>query len=613
MKHIFKIVAKINKYFAENVFCSVKSLIVWFFIPIIMMITVTVGIFTYSIARRQLENHTYINIADTVAQTKNYLDNRLYDLFEQFVVLTEDSNLLSVMSRISNDQLWQLKDYDYIRLSENINKVYHAYYSSLKSILIDLNNGRVLLYKSDNLFCGVDFSFQQWRKRFCGNPYEYYWLNLHRERIFKGDPARVVSLFKLIGREDSAVRGIILFNLRESFFQKILSGMEIGPNGYLALVSNDGAMVSKQVVRSYRMDDRLTAQICNLSQQSGKFKYQKPFGPKLVVVYNTLNASRWKLVAVLPESEIISKTDYIKSLLLLLILILLVVAVLMSNVLATIITRPLSRLTQKVKTVTDGDMDVPFDLTVSNEIGVLNNGIGALIVRIKSLLEQIKVEQEKKRLADLTILQAQINPHFLYNTIYSIQQLCVLGESQNAAQMLLALGNFFRIGLSQGREIITIKEEIEHVRNYLVIQGMKYADRLQYEITVDPAILEAKIIKLTLQPLVENAIYHGIKQKPEPGSIRINGYRDRQLVRIEVRDNGVGMTETQLAQIQEYLAGSGCQRKMVGFGLHNVHERLKIHFGADYGLTVTSRENWGTVVTVVIPARFTDDILEIGE
>ncbi len=587
----------------KNVFFSVKSLIVLLFIPIIVVITVTVGMFAYFLLHQQLEAHAYINIADTVTQTQNYLDNRLYDIFEQLTVLTEDGDVLSVMSRIGNDQLWRLRDRDYIRLSENISKVYISYYSSIKSMLFYLNEGRVLLYKSDNLFYGVNFSFDDWRKRFQGDPSDYYWLNLHHDQVFKGDDSKVVSLFKLVGREDSVTRGIILFNLRESFFRKILETPVISKNGYLALVSNEGSLVCKTVEPRYKLDSGMLRRIRTLPNSRGNFKYQKLFGPKMVIVYDTINTCQWKLVAVLPENEILSKTEYIKLLLLFMGFILLVVAILMSNVLATIITKPLSQLTTKVKHVTQGDMDVPFDITVGNEIGILNNGIGALIIQIKGLLHQIKEEQEKKRIADLTLLQAQINPHFLYNSLYSIQQLCALGESENAARMLLALGNFFRIGLSQGQEIISVREEIDHVRNYLVIQQMKYADLLRFEIQVESEILEARIIKLTLQPLVENAIYHGVKKKTEQGVIRIEGYRSGALIRIEVRDNGVGMTAEQLAKIQRYLAdGSEANNpEAVGFGLRNVQARLKIHFGPDYGLTIHSQVAVGTVVTITIP------------
>lgn len=596
---------RFKTYFTKKVFSSVKSLIVWLFIPIVALITIIVGVFSYVILHQQLEAHAYINISDTISQTKNYLDNRLYDIFEQLSVLTEDTDVLSVISRVGNDEKWRIHDFDYVRVSENINKVYVAYYSSLKSVLFYLNDGRVLLYKTDNLFSGINFSFSDWRKKFHNQPSEFYWLNLHRDRVFKGESDRVVSLFKMIGQEDTHSRGILLFNLRKSFFQKILQGPVISPNGYLALVSNDGSMSFKTVNPRYRLDDKMLAQIRDLSKSSGAFKYQKPFGPKMVIIYNTVDVCNWKLVAVLPENEILSKVDYIKPLILLLCIILLVVAVLMFNVLATIITKPLSNLTKKVQCVTDGNMDIPFDINASNEIGVLNNGIGLLIVRIKSLLHQIKEEQEKKRIADLAVLQAQINPHFLYNTIYSIQQLCELGENKNASKMLLALGNFFRIGLSQGQEIITIREEMDHIRNYLVIQHMKYADQLSFEFDIESAILEAKIIKLTLQPLVENAIYHGVKERPDQGFIQIKGYRDGELIRIEVRDNGVGMDEEQLAEIRNYLAGN-CEHQG-SFGLRNVHERLKIHFGPGYGLSIDSLKNAGTVVTVVIPAMIQTD------
>lgn len=592
---------QIKEYIIANIFFSVKSLIVWLFIPVIAVITVAVGMFSYFLLQRQLQTHAYLSIGDTVSQTKNYLDNRLYDIFEQLTVLTEDRDVLSVMSRLGNDQRWRLRDRDYIRLAEIIHKIYVTYYSSLDSMLFYLNDGRVLLYQSDNLFYGVNFSFADWRRRFQGNPFDYYWLNLHGNQVFKGDNASVASVFRLIGREDSATRGIILFNLRESFFRKILENPVISKNGYLALISDDGFMAFKGTETRYQPDEGMLTRIRELTDASGRFKYQKPFGPKMVVVYNTINICQWKLAAILPENEILSKVDYIKSLLLLLSGILLGTAVLISNVLATIITKPLSQLTKKVKRVTDGDMDVSFDIKVANEIGILNQGIGALIVQIKNLLEQIKQEQEKKRIADLRILQAQINPHFLYNSLYSIQQLCALGESENAAKMLLALGHFFRIGLSQGQEIITIGEEIDHVQSYLVIQQMKYADRLRFEITMEPEILKAEIIKLTLQPLVENAIYHGVKKKPDQGIIQITGFRVGAEIKIRIRDNGVGMTGTQLIQIRETLAGNERQAS-IGFGLRNVQERLRIHYGAAYGLTIDSQEAAGTAVTVTIPA-----------
>lgn len=592
-------ISQFKRHLTENIFSSVKSLIVWVFIPIVAIIIFIVSGFAYGLLHQQLEAHAYINIADTVSQTKNYLDNRLYDIFEQLVVLNEDSDVLSVISRVGNDQKWRLRDFDYIQVSENINKVYTSYYSSIKSILFDVNDERVLFYKTDNFFSGINFSFSSWRKRFHGNPSGYYWLNLHQDQVFIGETDRVVSLFKLIGREDSSAHGIILFNLRERFFRKIIENPVISPNGYMALVSDDGVLAFKTVDRRFRLNREILNKIRNLSEKSGILKYQTPFGPKMAIIYNTVSACHWKLVAVLPENEIISKGDYIKPLLVLLVIILVIVAGVMFNVLATMITKPLTQLTKKVQCVTDGNMDVPFNITVANEIGVLNKGIGALIAQIKTLFRQVKEEQEKKRQADLAVLQAQINPHFLYNTIYSIQQLCELGENENASKMLLALANFFRIGLSQGQDIITIREEIDHVRNYLVIQHMKYADQLQFEVNIEPSILEEKIIKLTLQPIVENAIYHGVKQRSDQGVIHIKGYRDGDSIRIIIEDNGVGMDENQLDEIRKYLAGN-CERTG-SFGIRNVNERLKIHFGPDCGLAIDSQKNLGTRVTVLIP------------
>lgn len=221
---------------------------------------------------------------------------------------------------------------------------------------------------------------------------------------------------------------------------------------------------------------------------------------------------------------------------------------------------------------------------------------------IDNLMEQIKKEQEKKKKLEFAVMHAQIHPHFLYNTLYSIKSLCDMGMNREASSMISALSNFFRISISKGQEMISIEEEIEHIKSYLFIQEMRYGDDFSYEIDVDQHILSFRIIKLTLQPLVENAIYHGVKQKRGKGTILVKGYCINDTIYFEVIDNGVGMDVNKIKEIMDALNNKE-ENAALGIGLRSVHERIQLHYGSSYGMHIESELGKGTKVTVTVPAE----------
>ena len=200
-------------------------------------------------------------------------------------------------------------------------------------------------------------------------------------------------------------------------------------------------------------------------------------------------------------------------------------------------------------------------------------------------------------------MQEQINPHFLYNTLDTIVWLIEGNNSERAVNMVVSLSEFFRLVLSKGKEYITIQEEELHIKSYLEIQQVRYQDILDYEIHIDPALYQYKILKLTLQPLVENSLYHGIKYKRARGLISVNGSLKGEKVFLEVRDNGVGMEEEELMRLRREIQRP-CQETEQGFGLANVNERIRMNFGAEYGMTIDSEKGKGTCVKIVIPAVY---------
>jgi two-component system sensor histidine kinase YesM len=237
--------------------------------------------------------------------------------------------------------------------------------------------------------------------------------------------------------------------------------------------------------------------------------------------------------------------------------------------------------------------------TRSIEIKMLDEGFNEMAERIQSLLIRIKNEQMTLRRTELELLQAQINPHFLYNTFDSIVWLAETQRNREVIQMVTSLSSLFRNSLSKGKDVINIETEQKQIRSYLEIQQIRYSDIMDYEIDLPATLFSYAIPKLTLQPLVENAIYHGIKHKRSKGKIVICGREDGDDIVISVEDNGIGMSEEQLGALQNRIQ----ENRLKGFGLSNVQQRLQLYCGEAYGLTFHSEKNVGTTVFVRIPKQ----------
>lgn len=278
-----------------------------------------------------------------------------------------------------------------------------------------------------------------------------------------------------------------------------------------------------------------------------------------------------------------------------------VVAVgIMSYLIPLSITRPFKELSQVTDEIAKGNLSVRANVNTGVEATALSNSMNTMIDKINELLEQVTTEQIRLRKAEFELLQAQINPHFLYNTLDAIIWLAEAGEQKRVVGMVRNLSDFFRTSLNQGKDINSIKEEMLHVKSYLEIQHVRYRDILSYDIEVPEALYIYSIPKITIQPLVENALYHGIKNKRGMGHISIRGEAGEKDFTITVTDDGIGIDETRLRQVQ-----SGIQNKVLTgkdfYGLYNVCERIRLNFGEEYGIFIESVYGEGTSVRVILP------------
>lgn len=267
---------------------------------------------------------------------------------------------------------------------------------------------------------------------------------------------------------------------------------------------------------------------------------------------------------------------------------------------------PIKKLHDITRTIARQDLEVLITADNVDEITELGMSFNSMVGRIRELLDAKIKEQENLKKAELRALQAQINPHFLYNTLDTIIWMAEGRQTAQVVDLVRVLSRFFRITLSKGRDWITLREEFEHVETYLAIQKIRYRDILDYRVELAPDIQAGRMLKLTLQPLVENALYHGIKNKRSGGVIVVRGRRlEGGRLLVDIEDNGIGITPERLAELHELLAGDdGAEGPgESGYGLKNVHQRVKLYYGAEFGLTIASEYRAGTRVSLVLPLQ----------
>jgi two-component system, sensor histidine kinase YesM len=276
------------------------------------------------------------------------------------------------------------------------------------------------------------------------------------------------------------------------------------------------------------------------------------------------------------------------------------------------ITKPLRLIYRAIKRIGSGHSELKVPVMRDDEIGQVATNLNNMSEEIERLIEQNRTVEAKRRIIQLRTMEYQINPHFLYNTLDSVNMLSRKYDDQRIGDIVTSLSRLFRIGLNQGREMTTVEHELEHVGYYLKIQKIRFAEQLLWEIHSDESIHSDQIIKFILQPLVENSIIHGIRKRSLAGMIRISAIRESDHIRFEVSDNGVGMARAKLNELRETLDKEFTEEiesalTNTGFGLWNVHQRIKLHYGNKYGLMLDSREGEGTVVQIRLPINRISD------
>lgn len=419
----------------------------------------------------------------------------------------------------------------------------------------------------------------------------------HVQNLFTDRRTYVITMSRAVEymQDGQQYTGVLMMDINYTAFASLSDNLHLGTSGYAYLMDEAGRLIAHP--RLQLIYAGLAAEdISKVGEQVVGVTRDVQAGRERVLMITTLNQTRWRMVGVAYIDEILKLQSTFVRIFTLMLLSAAMLSLATATVMAYLVTRPINHLEHKMRMVEEGDLNVAITVKGFREIRSVSSAFNHMIQRVRQLMEQIVQEQETKRLYELNALQAQINPHFLYNTLDSIIWMEERGRSREAITMVSALAKLFRISISKGRDMISVGEEIEHVRNYIIIQKMRFKDKFDYEINVQPEALQERTVKLILQPLVENAINHAIDElRSTPLHIFVEARVEGGCLLFTIRDDGVGLCEERLQTILTKSSGSS------GIGIKNVHERIRLTFGKPYGLEIKSEEDVGTCVIIRLP------------
>lgn len=399
----------------------------------------------------------------------------------------------------------------------------------------------------------------------------------------------------------STEQAVLLIDMAYQGLDEVLDEVSLGNGGYIYLMDSNGEIIwhpKFELIASGRVKEN-NLEAVHYSDGSIEEVFNNT---KQTVVIKTVGYTGWKLVGVIKGAGISLNMLKTRLFIVFVISLIIFIVILINTYISFRVTNPIRELEKSVKKLEEGNLDADIYMGGSYEIQHLGKSVQDMKRRIKGLMQDIVTEHEEKRKSEFDSLQAQINPHFLYNTLDIIVWQIENEKQSEAVHTVTALARFFRLSLGKGKNIVTVKAEIDHVKNYLMIQHMRFKNKFEYEFDVADDVLELASLKLMLQPLVENAIYHGMEFMDGDGLITIKAWRENDELYLSVSDNGLGMTEDKVAMVLEGKSNSGNGRGS-GIGVKNVNERIKLYFGEAYGLKIDSEPDEGTTIIIHLPAK----------
>jgi len=581
---------RILKYFRD---LPIHKKLVFSFLLLAIFPALFIGIFSYYRSSELLKHKTEQYTKDILMETGNNIENNLREAErltfqvvsnsiiqdglkksnkgfsgEQEKIMAEkaiDSQLRSLISSVS--------DIAAIQVISNTGTIYYINPASIS--LNDNEEEKKILEKGHGSTC---------------------WFNTNPN-------TQTLMVGRVINSLDTQEKiGYVFVYLRESSIINAFKETELFNTGELFVMDQHGYIISAKDKKLLgKQNEFSTAEAIN-GIQSNNFTTANIAGRNYYVSYRDIHGTPWRMVSYIPSLEYEKEIIWLRSWIFLTIITCCLMSVILSVVISRGISKPVRDLSKKMDEVGEGNFNVYIDYDSEDEIGLLSRHFNEMVSQVRQLIEKVYQEEILKQKAELKSLRMQINPHFLYNTLESINWMARIHGVPEIGKMVKALGDLMRASIG-GEDFITVREETRNVQNYLTIQKFRYGDRIEAEIRISDEISDIKIPKLILQPIVENAIVHGIENKIGNGKIVIEGFAENDTIVLRVTDDGIGMDEEAVSKILSENHESCRTESHTHIGLKNVDKRIKMYYGEKYGISIQSRKGFGTCVSISFPVH----------
>ncbi|OKP69827.1 histidine kinase [Paenibacillus sp. P3E] len=565
---------------------------------------------------RIVEERSNENTMQLIGKVNSSLENEVEDLQKITYLISFDPGVQAFLNGSMNDPAQAMRWAEGREPAEyNIRKFLQGFTtlsSEIAGIMLVNREGEFI---SNEMYTrpGTAVKSEAWYKeaennkgifKIIGHPYG----RAVRSHVDYKESEVVSAVRAIVDPETQVVQGVVLIDLKLRVIAETARDVTLGKTGYLTIVDSSGEMIyAPQHPFMKNIPKGLLTETSGITSETAA-------GRHLQLIYRTSSFTGWTTVGVFPMEESAFGVREITFNVVTFVFIVCMLGMTASFYLAHSISRPIGQLASFMSKAQSGDLTIRYWGNRSDEIGLLGRSFNSMLAQISRLLSLTELQARQKREAELRSLQAHIKPHFLYNTLDTIHWMARNKGADDIAEVVQSLSKLFRLGLSKGSDLVPLSDELEHMVSYLKIQQVRYSSKLAYRIEVEPQLDELYVLKLLLQPIVENAIYHGIKERRGPGHISIEVAQQAGELYLTVRDDGAGMTPERLAMLQKRLAAVGSNAGDTGdieqplpdsagsgYGILNVQARIRLTYGEPYGLQIESERGVGTVVTVRHP------------
>ncbi|MBM7564194.1 cache domain-containing sensor histidine kinase [Paenibacillus sacheonensis] len=579
---------------------SIKTKLLFSYLVLIFVPLVVLTGLTYWRVSDRMEANMLRTSRNALAQSETYLETKLGNLINATDIIYFDKTLQDIHTTnpaIYDEDLLQ-QNIDENNLTTLFNQIERN--TDVLRVRLFIRDIPGYAYDNDRFFVFRDLDGQPWYEALKASKSVVTWIAPDKfQADSEADPPFISLARRITIKTYNVTDGVIRIDMRAPVVNDIVKQANVTSTGLSYIVNGTGDLISASGSPALLGDRALLQAAEDAARGSAAGTDIHAGNADYLTLSRPIANSDWTFISVIPYSEIKSTGKDIRFYMVLMLLATGVISYLLAYLWFNSSALRLKHLAKNIRKVTGGDFNTRIRVSSKDEIGQISQDFNYMVAEMAAMIEERFETGKKIKSLELRSLQSQINPHFLYNSLDMINWSAVMSGNAEIETMIQSLSTFYKIGLSKGDDIIPVRNEIEHVRAYVTLQNLRYQDQIALELDVDEGILGLEMLKITLQPIVENAILHGILRSPsKSGTIRISGARKSDIVVFTVEDDGAGMPP----DIVERILDQDTQDEFHGYGIKNIQERIQLQYGAAYGLAYESEPGRGTTVRITLPA-----------